>query len=100
MPPEVRAPVMGEMVRVARSEGRLLLIDYYPGRYQFPKGWFYRAVILAIEFGAGWEHFQNHRDFLARKGLPTLLDDDGLSVTKERILAGGNIQVILAKNAV
>jgi ubiquinone/menaquinone biosynthesis C-methylase UbiE len=100
MPAEVRAPVMREMVRVARSEGRLLLIDYFPGRFKFPQGWFYRAVILAIEFGAGWEHFQNHRDFLARKGLPTLLEENGLSVTKERIVAGGNIQVVLAKKAV
>jgi ubiquinone/menaquinone biosynthesis C-methylase UbiE len=96
MPPEVRTPVMREMVRVAGSGGRLLLIDYFPGSYLFPKGWFYRAVILAIEFGAGWEHFQNHRDFLARKGLPVLMSDNGLSVTKERILAGGNIQVVLA----
>jgi ubiquinone/menaquinone biosynthesis C-methylase UbiE len=96
MPTDVRSPVMNEMVRVAGTEGRLLLIDYSPGRFEFPEGWFYRAVILAIEFGAGWEHFQNHRDFLARKGLPALLNDNGLSVTKERILAGGNIQVVLA----
>lgn len=97
MPPEVRTPVMREMVRVAGADGRLLLIDYFPGPFHFPKGWFYRTVILAIEFGAGWEHFQNHRNFLARKGLPTLLDDNGLSAIKERTLAGGNIQVVLAK---
>jgi ubiquinone/menaquinone biosynthesis C-methylase UbiE len=96
MPPAVRAPVMNEMVRVAGTEGELLLIDYSSGPYQFPKGWFYRSVILAIEFGAGWEHFQNHRDFLARKGLPALMSDNGLSVTRERILAGGNIHVVLA----
>jgi ubiquinone/menaquinone biosynthesis C-methylase UbiE len=97
MPTDVRSPVMNEMVRVAGTEGRLLLIDYFPGPFQFPKGWFYRSVILAIELGAGWKHFQNHRDFLARKGLPALMDDNGLAVTKERILAGGNIQVVLAK---
>ena len=54
-------------------------------------------VILAIEFGAGWEHFQNHRDFLARNGLPNLLEAHSLFVTKEKILAGGNIHVVLAK---
>jgi len=95
MPPAVRAPVMKEIVRVTGADGRALFIDYYPGRFSFPKGWFYRAVILAIEFGAGWEHFQNHRDFLARNGLPNLIDAHGLTVTKEKILAGGNIQVVL-----
>jgi ubiquinone/menaquinone biosynthesis C-methylase UbiE len=98
MPPAVRSPVMQEMARVAGTEGKLLLIDYFPGPFQIPKGWFYRAVILAIEFGAGWEHFQNHRDFLARNGLPELMNDHGLSVTKERILAGGNIHVVLANS--
>jgi ubiquinone/menaquinone biosynthesis C-methylase UbiE len=97
MPPEVREPVMEEMNRVVAPEGQLLMIDYYPGRFSIPKGWFYRAVILAIEFGAGWEHFQNHRDFLARNGLPKLMEKQELSPVKEKILAGGNIHVVLAK---
>jgi ubiquinone/menaquinone biosynthesis C-methylase UbiE len=96
MPTDVRSPVMSEMLRVAGAEGKLLLIDYFPGPLEFPKGWFYKSVIFTIEFGAGWQHFQNYGDFLARKGLPALIDDNGLSVTKERILAGGNIQVVLA----
>ena len=96
MPPAVRAPVVKEIVRVAGGDGKALFIDYHPGRNSFPKGWFYRAVILAIEFGAGWEHFQNHRDFLARQGLPNLIEPHNLTVTKEKILAGGNIHVVLA----
>jgi len=99
MPPAVRAPVMKEIVRVAGADGKALFIDYYAGPIRFPKGWFYKSVIYAIEFGAGWEHFQNHRDFLARKGLPNLLEAHNLSVTKEKILAGGNIHVVLAKPA-
>ena len=96
MPPSVRAPVMDEIVRVAGADGRALFVDYHPGSIGFPMGWFYKTVIYGIEFGAGWEHFQNHRDFLSKNGLPTLFGDHGLSVTKERILAGGNIQVALA----
>ena len=53
--------VIGEMVRVAGPEGQVLFIDYCPGPLSFPQGWFYKSVIYAIEFGAGWEHFQNHR---------------------------------------
>ena len=97
MPPAVRDPVMKEITRVACADGRALFIDYYPGPIRFPKGWFYKSVIYAIEFGAGWEHFQNHRDFLARKGLPKLIETHGLSVTRDKILAGGNIQVVLAR---
>jgi ubiquinone/menaquinone biosynthesis C-methylase UbiE len=95
MPPAVRSPVMKEIVRVAGADGKVLFIDYHPGPIGFPKGWFYKSVIYAIEFGVGWEHFQNHRDFLARKGPPKLIEDHGLSVLKERNVAGGNVQVAL-----
>lgn len=97
MPPAVRAPVMNEIVRVTGADGKALFVDYHPGPIGFPMGWFYKAVIYSIEFGAGWEHFQNHRDFLARNGIPALMGDHGLSVVKERTVAGGNIQVALAK---
>ena len=97
MPTDIRSPVLREMARVAGSSGHMLLIDYHSGPLQFPKGWFYKSAIYTIEFGMGWEHFQNHRDFLARKGLPGLMSDNGLSVKSERILAGGNIHVVLAK---
>ena len=97
MPPAVRTPVMKEMVRVVAGDGSVLLIDYHPGPIGFPSGWFYKGVIYAIEFGAGWDHFQNHRDFLGRKGLPPLIEDHGLSVTKERTVAGGNILVARAQ---
>jgi ubiquinone/menaquinone biosynthesis C-methylase UbiE len=96
MPPAVRPLVMKEMVRVADDDGGVLLIDYHPGPIAFPKGWLYKSVICAIEFGAGWEHFQNHRDFLARKGLALLMADNGLSAVRSRTLAGGNIHVVLA----
>jgi ubiquinone/menaquinone biosynthesis C-methylase UbiE len=96
MPAPVRSPVIGEMMRVAGPGGKVLFIDYHPGPLEFPKGWFYKSVIYAIEFGAGWEHFQNHRDFLGRRGLPALMAEHGLSTVKERVLAGGNIHVVLA----
>ncbi len=96
MPPVVRATVMQEIVRVAGRDGRTLFIDYHPGPLGFPQGWFYKCIIYTIEFVAGWEHFQNHRDFLARNGLDALMEDHRLAVTKSRIVAGGNIQVALA----
>ena len=97
MHPAVRKPVMDEIVRVTGDEGKALFVDYHPGPKIFPSGWFYRPVIYAIEFGAGWQHFQNHRHFLANRGLPPLFEEQGLSVIRERKVAGGNILVALTK---
>lgn len=97
MPAARRISVMHEMVRAIHGDGRLLLVDFYPGPFRFPRGWLYRAAIFSIEFGAGWEHFQNHLDFIARNGLPSLLNEVGLWATQERFLLGGTLHAILAK---
>ena len=96
MPAATRTAVVSEMARVVDREGRLLLVDFHPGPYRFPKGWLYRSVIVPIEVAAGREHFRNHRDFIARNGLLALLERQGFSPADERVLAGGNIHVVLA----
>ena len=100
MPVEMRGPVVREMARVARDDGRLLFIDFHMGPYRFPKGWFYRGVIVPIEIGAGLEHFRNHRDFLGRGGLPELIAGNGLGVEKEKILGGGTMMLTVARTPV
>jgi len=99
MPAPVRLPVAAEMARVVRRNGRLLMVDFHPGPYRFPKGWIYRGIIVPIEIAAGREHFRNHRDFLQRNGLPALIDGNGLTVEKEKFVAGGNIQILIASPA-
>ena len=99
MPTEVRGPVVAEMARVVKEEGRLLFIDFHVGPYKFPKGWMYRSIIVPIEIAAGLEHFRNHRDFLSRNGLPALIEENRLVVEREKILAGGNILVSTARKA-
>ena len=97
MPLEVRGPVVSEMARVVGSDGRIVFVDFHHGPYSFPKGWFYRAIIVPIEIAAGLEHFKNHRDFLSRKGLPALIDDQGLTVEREKILGGGTMIISVAR---
>jgi demethylmenaquinone methyltransferase/2-methoxy-6-polyprenyl-1,4-benzoquinol methylase len=97
MPVQIRDSVVAEMVRVARDDGRLLFVDFHHGPFEFPKGWLYRAVIVPIELAAGREHFRNHRDFLRRKGLPGLIDGNGLTVEKEKILGGGTMMISVAR---
>lgn len=91
MPGEIRSSVLKEMIRVVKPGGQLFFVDYHPGPLQFPKGWFYKAMILFFEILAGREHFRNYRHFIAHKGLPPLLQSTHLSVEKEKIISGGNI---------
>jgi ubiquinone/menaquinone biosynthesis C-methylase UbiE len=95
MPSEIRPPVMREMVRVTKREGRVLIIDFHPDPIPFPKGWLYKAAILFIERVAGREHFSNYRDFLSRKGLPGLIENQKLIVDRQKIVSAGNIAFFL-----
>ena len=96
MPAKMRDPVLREMKRVIKKQGRILIIDYHPGPLHFPAGWMNRLVIWFFEIAAGWQHFKNFRNFISRKGLPPLISQNELTVKKKRILGGGNLAVILA----
>ena len=97
MPREIRPLVMREMIRVTKQQGRVLIIDFHPGRICFPKGWLNKAVILFIERVAGREHFSNYRDFLSQKGLPGLIETQKLIVDRQKIVSAGHIAVFLIK---
>ncbi|NOX88995.1 MAG: class I SAM-dependent methyltransferase [Calditrichaeota bacterium] len=93
-----RLPIVKEMVRVKKPDGRLLFVDYRAGSIRFPKGWFYRAVILFFEKAAGRRHFENYRNFLSREGLYPLLKKSDLIVEKEKTVAYGNLSLMLCRS--
>ena len=95
MPQSVRSAVIHEAKRVLKEDGRLLLIDFHTGPVRPLKGWLYKGAITLVEFIAGGEHYKNYRFFLANNGLPGLIASHGLSVDKERIVAGGNMALFL-----
>jgi ubiquinone/menaquinone biosynthesis C-methylase UbiE len=95
MPPAVRAAALGEMKRVLRPGGRMLLIDFAAGPVRPVRGWITRGVIAASEVAAGRRHHRNYHDFMAHGGLPPLLDAQGLSVDQRRIVSGGGIGLYL-----
>jgi len=97
MPSLIRFPVMDEMVRVMKQDGRLLLIDFHPGPIRFLKGWLYKTIILFFEIIAGREHFRNYRDFLAGNGLPSLIETNNLYIEKEKVVSSGNIAFFSAR---
>lgn len=97
MAPASRTAVLKEMKRITRPDGRLLLVDFHPGKRSFPKGWLTRAFILVSEIAAGREHFMNQRQFMKNGGLPALVEGHDLSVVSRKIVSGGNLALFLLK---
>lgn len=95
MRPAARSAVIREMKRVLKKSGHILLIDYHPSPIPPLKGWFPRLIILLAEVAAGREHFRNYRQFIAIKGLPTLIAEHALIVKKQRIVADGALALFL-----
>lgn len=91
MPSAVRAPVLKEMMRVASADGHLVVIDFHPGPVRFPRGWLFKLLILALERGAGREHFRNYRDFLSNRGIGGLIEHQPVTTIAEKVVSGGNV---------
>ncbi len=98
MSPETRSAVLEEVRRVLKDDGYLLLIDFHPGPYRPLQGWISKTIIFFSELAAGREHFKNYRNFMATKGLATLIAEHHLKPVKQSILAGGTFAVYLASN--
>jgi ubiquinone/menaquinone biosynthesis C-methylase UbiE len=94
--PGARAAALGEIRRVLRPGGRVLLTDFEAGPVRSARGWVTKGIITAAETAAGRTHHRNSRHFLAHGGLPTLLSAQGFSVEQRRIVGGGAIGLYLA----
>ncbi len=95
MPQPTRWAVISEIKRVTKSEGRILVIDFNIGHLKFPKGWWFRGVIILMEILAGREHFRNYRHFLKHGGIPGLAQDVSLIISQTKIISGGNLGLFL-----
>jgi ubiquinone/menaquinone biosynthesis C-methylase UbiE len=91
MLPATRQSVVGEMRRVLKPSGRILIIDYHPGPVRSLKGWLFKGMIFFIEWLAGGEHFRNYRQFLSQGGVPELAEQFNLSHAQSKIVTGGNL---------
>lgn len=75
MDPAGRPALLGEMGRVLRKDGTLLIMDFdFP--LEADRGWTAR-LIRWIEKMAGKEHHGNFRNFMATGGVPALLQSLG-----------------------
>lgn len=95
MPYETRLAVIGEIRRVLRTEGRLLVVEFTPAP-STASGKVLRAISWPIERLAGVEHFREFRRFVERGGFPEIAELAGLEIESSRMLAGGNTALYVA----
>jgi ubiquinone/menaquinone biosynthesis C-methylase UbiE len=96
--PKTRIAALSEMGRVSKSDGRVLIIDYYPGKLRF-KGHVMRALSAVPERIAGRTHHREYRRYIKLGGIPAVAPDAGLVVDREKIIAGGNLALWLLRTA-
>jgi ubiquinone/menaquinone biosynthesis C-methylase UbiE len=90
-----RSAAIGEMKRVLKKSGRILLIDFHPGSLHPVDGWIARLVIQTIETMAGGDHYDSYRHFMANEGLPALVRKHALCVEERKLVAGGAMALYL-----
>ncbi len=92
-----RLAVIAEMKRVIKADGHILLIDFHAGPARLLKGWFIKPFIFVSELAAGRRHFRNYRHFISIRGLPTLIEQNGLKQKESKIVAGGAMALHLVQ---
>lgn len=91
VPEEARPGLLDEMARVARADGRLLLIDFRFGSLRGWKGPLFRMLSAVIERFSG--HYSQFRSFKRSGGVPGVVSAAGLAIEREKIVAGGNVAI-------
>jgi len=97
MSPEIRKEVLREAKRVLKPDGRILLIDFYPGQIKNFRGFYSRVAVLIFEMLAGRDHFLNYRNFIKSGGLSYLIKSANLETENQKIVGEGNFGLYLVK---
>lgn len=99
MDDRMRMAVLGEMDRVVKPEGRVLLIDFHAGKSRPIRGWISKLVIVLSEIAAGRRHFRNYRHFVSIGGLPNLIERSELTIEKAKIVGDDTMALYLLRPA-
>jgi ubiquinone/menaquinone biosynthesis C-methylase UbiE len=91
----LRSAVLRECRRVAREDGRIMLMDYHDGPYPFPSGWAWKSVVTSGEISAGRAHYANYRDFIRRGALQGLVEEQRFTVETRLVGPSGTAAVYL-----
>lgn len=91
IPSDAREAFVAEMSRVTKPEGKMLFIDFRFGQLRGWKGPTLRALSSVMERLSG--HYSGYRSFKASGGVPSVTAKVGLTVEREKIVAGGNLAI-------
>jgi len=97
VPAGERVSLLTDMARVAKPDGHLFLIDFRFGSWRGWRGPVLRVTNGLIERFAG--HYPGYRSFKDSGGIPVIVEQAGLAVEREKIVAGGNLAVYIVSKA-
>jgi len=86
-----RLTFLTEVARCTKPGGRILITDFRIGSLRGWRGPTLRIVNTVIERFSG--HYAGYRSFRSGGGVPALAEAAGLSIDREKIVAGGNIGI-------
>ncbi|HSM01277.1 MAG TPA: class I SAM-dependent methyltransferase [Acidimicrobiia bacterium] len=91
IPPGAREAFVAEMSRVAKPQGRMLFVDFRFGQLRGWKGPTLRALSWVMERFSG--HYSGYQSFKSSGGVPWVVARVGLTIEREKIVAGGNVAI-------
>lgn len=98
MSEQIRLDVLEEIKRILKNDGRILLIDFRPGKVKGFKGIYSKIIITIAEIFAGIEHFKNYRQHMKSGGLRNIINTLELEIVNQKIVSGGTFEILLLKN--
>ncbi len=97
VPRDEAVGILREAARVLVPDGRVLVVDFGTSGLRFPRGWLGRGVTVVAELAAGPRHAAHALEYLRRGGLPSLVEEAGLSCVATRPTAGGAITIAVLR---
>jgi len=87
---KLRNQIVGEMKRVTKKDGTIMIVDYNNPLPNNPLSLFIRI----IEFFAGKDHFKYFNDYIRKGGMERILEQNNLKAKESILLARGTIRLI------
>lgn len=92
--PEIREQIVMEMIRVTKTEGFMVIVDYTISNRKNLFSSLSDRVIHYVEKLVGGSHYRNYSKFMKSGGLISFLETFDLEIKEEQFIFGGNIGII------
>ena len=96
--PEISRQIVLEMLRVTKSDGFLVIVDYTKSNKKSIYRKMGNSSIHYIEKLVGGSHYRNYKKFMESGGLTAFLKPFNLEIIEEKLIFGGNVGIIKVKS--